>query len=115
MGKNTASNRKHSSQEEKKAYYHAWKKSTLSKPEFCRQHQLCVKTFYRWVKKIESKASISSRPQLLPVKPSSDLNTPSDKGDLIQLLLPNGYCLRFKLRSGINNIAHLAKELAHGN
>ncbi len=111
--------------ENKQQFYQAWKKSGLSRNQFCRDHKLTVSSFCGWVNQFEaekvSSVTPSSTSSFVPlvmkavtsttVLPTAHLN---QKPISLELKLPNGFSCSFSGALEANFIAQLIQELSHG-
>jgi hypothetical protein len=102
--------------QQKIAYVNAWKRSGLSRSEFCRREKLSIATFCVWVHQYQSlsahaivkKSPSNHKPDWLPIKlsPNQTLTSPE-----IEIVLPNSIRLKFSSNVPISTIAQLIQEL----
>ena len=97
--------RKSSSKEERQQICEEWRKSGLSRTEFCKQRNMSLKKLYRWLWEERSKAqSTTPTIKFLPLTKPAKIQS-----NYLEVLLPNGIAL--KLASQTVNVANLIKEL----
>lgn len=108
--------------EDKKQFYHHWKKSGLSRNKFCREHKLTLASFCSWVNRFEAEArsSVSVAPSSSAFVPLAMMKTTvphtTDLGikQTVEMTLPNGFVCSFSGVLDAHFMAQLIQELAHG-
>lgn len=97
--------RKNSSKEERQQICEEWRRSGLSCTGFCKQRNLSLKKFYRWLWEEKRRTqSVAPTIKFLPLTKSANIQS-----NYLEVLLPNGIAL--KLASQAVNVANLIKEL----
>lgn len=105
MSGNQPKQRKSSRKEERQQICEEWRKSGLNRTEFCKQRNLNLKKFYRWLWKEKQDANSSeSSIKFLPITKAASIQS-----NCLEVHLPNGIAL--KLASQSVNVANLIKEL----
>ncbi len=79
---------KRHSRTEQLRHIEAWQRSGLSKPQYCQQHHIAVKSLYTWLRKhpLDDDATTPAAGAFIPVR-----RMPAgDSSETVTLNLPNG-------------------------
>jgi hypothetical protein len=98
--------RKPSRKEERQQICEEWRKSGLSRTEFCKQRNMNLKKLYRWLWE-EKRGTQPAAAPTIKFLPLTKLTT--IQANYLEVLLPNGIAL--KLTTQPTNIVKLIKEL----
>lgn len=93
-------------------YYKSWQNTSLSKTEYCRQHNLIIDNFYSWCyrfKKKEERAAHYKRDAFIPIVAKEPPVEPNDK-IIAELLLSNDIRLKVSLHPKM--LLKLIRELS---
>jgi len=102
---------------EREALCSVWKKSNQTKKEFCKQNNICKKTFYRWLSKFLSNGKNVSNVKddigSMPIKFLQVGNATPERNFLpenfLEITLPSG--INFKVSVSQDNISNFLQEL----
>ena len=109
--------------DDRKRFYHTWKKSGLSRNQFCREHNLTLSSFCAWVNGFEADipSSVSTKvspPAFVPLVMKSEMASAaqdlSQKQITLEMKLPNGFVCSFSGVLEASFMATLIQELSHG-
>jgi hypothetical protein len=80
-----------------RAHYLEWRRSSMSKAQFCKTHQLVIENFYYWARRFQDEEAPSTPNHFVPV---ISRNSEPTKIELvaIDLLLPNQTRLKFSIK-----------------
>jgi hypothetical protein len=88
-GSKLSKRRSRTSESQRQYYVQLWQESNLSQKVFCQQHNIHLKTFSNWIKKIKSSPKQTTRNNLLPKEAA--FNT--DKNLKLEFQFPNEICV----------------------
>ena len=94
--------------EEWRNHCKSWLKTSLSKAEYCRQHNLSKDNFYYWCKKILSPKHDKLKSSFIPV-----VSKPSHFNNLVTIELNYPNQLNLSINLSQTNLANLLKELGN--
>jgi hypothetical protein len=99
------------SDDEKIAWCHRWRESTLSMVEFCKIHPVAKSSLYGWNRRFFSSNDVKEAPAFIPVLPTAKVQNEQDAVS-IELTLANG-ATPARLNVSLAAAVHLLQELNH--
>jgi transposase-like protein len=102
--------------EERKRLVADWLQSGLSKTAFAKLHNIDARVFYNWASKhpVQKKSTSKTSPQLLPLKPSTNLAAHS--AECHMEILVNKHCIiRLPMPSTTREIIEFVRGLSSCN
>jgi hypothetical protein len=98
--------------EEQKKVLLRWKKSSLSKKNFCKAEGIAPSTLYKWMNQRDKKLKAGIPTHLSPVMLIEKAETEKVGESIpIEICLPNRTLMRFNL--SVKELVFFAKELCH--
>jgi transposase-like protein len=92
--------------QDKQCHYDAWKKSSLSRSKYCREHHIPISLFSKWVKKFENKKV--SPLAFIPVETHS---APSSSDVSMELKFSNGLQCRFTCVTNVSLVLEIIQGI----
>jgi hypothetical protein len=80
---------KRHSRTEQLRHIEAWQRSGLSKPQYCRQHHIAIKSLYNWLRKHPLNDEATTVPAVSAFMPVRRMPA-GDSRETVTLNLPNG-------------------------